>query len=132
MNTQTKWLAALERRTKAKGFDLIVDTKWANTGTLSFQELNGFATYLSIPFDFQGDKLTLGWMGRNGEAVFPGRPNHSFASFKGETLEEAITSLLDFVAARFLNVGQTDWPLTEGEQLGEDYLARLRGQRSDA
>lgn len=96
---QEKFMAVLQERAEARGLEVLNAPQWANTGTLHFQSPSEFATLLSIPYDFQGGTLTLGWMSgaHSGShpPVFRGRPNPWFAGFDPEQHGDAIGALLD-------------------------------------
>jgi hypothetical protein len=99
-NAQDKFFRLLQAWVDDEGLELVVNKTWANTGILMIQEPGSFGTLLKIPFDFQTDRASFGWMAaRPGEAlpVFAelGR-NAQFALFSPEELDEAIRLIMQW------------------------------------
>jgi hypothetical protein len=94
---QKRFLDVLDTRASARGLDLVVSYEFSNRGVLNLMRPNSFDTRLSIPFDVQTNRVTLGWMSPHEEGaqdVFSARPNPKFAGFEAGELDEAIASLL--------------------------------------
>lgn len=92
---QQRFMATLDRRTKARGLELVVSYNYSNCGLLHFMRPGGFQETLSIPFDVQPGRVTLGWMGQQGsKEVFPEKSNPRFAQFQAGELDDAIDALL--------------------------------------
>jgi hypothetical protein len=53
MNIQEKFQAAIQEIADERDLDLIVEHRYANSGSYSFQPRGGFEPVLRFPFDFQ-------------------------------------------------------------------------------
>lgn len=99
-SVQKKFFEMLETQASANNLELVMQTEWANTGTLHLQHPGSFETALSLPYQF--DKRTyFGWMGRREDkpAVFPDRPNPVWAGFEPHELGDAITAIITYAKA---------------------------------
>jgi len=79
----------------------VLQTEWANIGTLHLQRSGSFETLLSLPYAFNKN-VTFGWMGRRDQHpdVFPKRSNPKFALFEAHELDQAIEAIIEYACSQ--------------------------------
>jgi hypothetical protein len=97
---QDKFFALLDERAEAEGLEVVQAAVYANTGVIHLQKAGSFETAVSIPYDFQRDRVYFGSMGRPGPAFFPRRPNPHYAGWTPTELDDAIDAILEAATAR--------------------------------